>query len=160
MAILSEGSTCSLCGERIDLQGYFFASSAVPDESGQRCLEHSDAAIHWACLFRWPGADKFLALIHEAQRRFFPRNPYWTVLADKPPYFLAHNGKIAAVAIAGTRMYWHIQLADWPTALTSRSSDGALDVLPPSRRALAERAIRDMVAEFPSVQASPGPATA
>jgi hypothetical protein len=114
-------------------------------------LEHSDAPIHWECLFAWAEVDRFLRLLHAGRRRFFEGNPYWTVLADTDRYRVATNRLVVDVDVAQVGMGWQVPIEEWPAGLRAKLTDGELDVLPDSLRHIAEESIREILSRFQQV---------
>jgi hypothetical protein len=155
MALLYEGIRCSLCNQVIDLRSAFFASSAAPNETGDGCLEHSDAPIHWSCLFAWSDVDRFLERIYDSRRAFFVGNPYWKVCVDGKVFVLAHNGMTASIDVAGTGIGWHIPIDEWPTGLEKERTSPELAALPEDRRRKALSVIDQVLVDYPIPEAFP-----
>lgn len=152
MALIYDGMCCSLCGKTRDFDHPYFASWATPDENGTGCLEHSDAPIHWDCLFSWSEVDRFLTPVYRARLDFFVNNEYWTILEQNEDFSVAHNWINVRVDIARTGLSWDIAIEEWPDSLVSEQQSAEFNCLSESRRQIAKHAIDLIVTRFPKLK--------
>ncbi len=144
MALIYKGVWCSLCLKETDIDKPFFASSSFPSA-------HSDAPIHWQCLWAWDEVDEFLNLFYESDiRRYNPE--YWTVIEMNKDYFVVTDFKDVWVNIACAGQSWCISIKKWPDNLRSKFTKSLkVSSLPEERRVIAEKAIEEIIENHPKI---------
>jgi hypothetical protein len=152
MAQIYPGCKCSLCGKEIDLKTSFFASEACADSKHTGLLKHSDAPIHWACLFEWDGAEEFLAQVFRSTRETLLANRYFQLVEDNHEYLLSHNWTFVDIVIAKTGTYLRIPLADWPGPLSCLLSGSDSGSLPADKRELLSGIVSEILTRYPTSQ--------
>jgi hypothetical protein len=144
MALIYKGVPCSLCYKEIDIDQPFFASSDF-------CSAHSDAPIHWQCLWAWDEVDEFLNRFHESEiERYSPE--HWTIIEKNKDFFITTDFKCVCVHIACAGQSWNISIKKWPDSLRSKFTKSLnVSSLPEERRVIAGKVIEEIIENHPKI---------
>ncbi len=60
MALIFDGIECPLCGEVIDLNSQFVATTHFIGDRNDQLHRYSDAAMHYTCFQNWDHREEFI----------------------------------------------------------------------------------------------------
>src|SRR5262245_5549680 len=127
MAILHEGSTCAICGRRLERP--YTATSGCAFAQDHELFEYCDAPSHLDCLAAWPHRREFSQAYYDQSLAGY-RSGAGSLLHASERWFLAcgpvvEEGRIAELlkATPGEPTFIEVRLAQWPFRLYSRWTD-------------------------------------
>jgi len=139
MALVFEGSTCVICGEKLDLNPPIFATSGLFPVPGP-LLKYCDTPMHWDCYVDWPHRKVFAAAYVLMWVSIEGQTPYWSkVWLDEQAFVTVNPHEPTAevsVRLFATGSDFRVKLSDWEAWL-NRPDDRLGDCL-----------VKDTVGEF------------
>lgn len=105
MALIMQGvSTCAICGEKLDEDRDFMATSGVWYDREDPLWEFCDAGIHWDCYLSWPHRARFAEDYARSRSQGVEDNPYWgNIYSDDHLYLtVSRHSAMAWVRATGT----------------------------------------------------------
>lgn len=116
MAIIFPGSTCAICGERLDRA--YTATSGCAFSSGHPLWEYCDAPLHLDCLEDWPHREEFSRGYFESAVESCQQG-YGHLLSQTESWVLVCGPSCNM----GLPYFAEVRLTDWPFRLYSKWKD-------------------------------------
>jgi hypothetical protein len=152
MAIIYDGIKCPICGQEIDINEPFFATSGVFFSMDDPLFEFCDAALHWSCYEHWPHRGRFAKQYVDMWAYSVSENPYWFLVERTAKYFIQVNPDEPVSRIDlflyETGSDVSINLSDWNHWISSQRS--AISGLYSLEARAVSQIYEELAAKFPN----------
>lgn len=154
MALIYKGIKCSICGQVINTEDRYFATSGVFLPNGHILQEYCDSAMHWKCYINWDKRKEFAFAYISEIIKYEKTNMIWAKAYVDDDFLILINpeapNKAVRIVPISTGEFIDIKLEEWSKYLMEIKEKSFEDKY---EKELFEKLIPVLIREFPNKEA-------